>query len=195
MKILFMRHGESQDDLENKYGGWVDFPLTPRGKLQIEAKIPEIKKLNIDFDIIFSSPLERADSSARIISSVLGINQETFEYVKEQNTYGVLSGMEKNIAAEKYPDQVNNLNNSLYVDGAERYEDLIHRVGRSLDILTKSGHSNIIVLTHGSYLKCLFHEYVHSKLTKKEDGGFVLFDYDGNNFTPVVTSGIEYQSL
>jgi broad specificity phosphatase PhoE len=31
MKIYFIRHGEAMDDVENRYGGWADFPLSPKG--------------------------------------------------------------------------------------------------------------------------------------------------------------------
>ena len=35
MKLLLVRHGESVDDLTDSYGGWADFPLTPKGHAQL----------------------------------------------------------------------------------------------------------------------------------------------------------------
>jgi len=101
MKILFVRHGESKDDLINAYGGWADFHLTENGKTQINNTAKKIKNLDIEFVKILSSPLIRAKESSEIISKELNIPIEIFEYVKERNTYGILCGMEKEEARQK----------------------------------------------------------------------------------------------
>ena len=60
MKILFVRHGESVDDIEDRYGGWSDFDLTEKGKRQLMESAEKIAKLNEKFEIILSSPLKPA---------------------------------------------------------------------------------------------------------------------------------------
>ena len=50
MKLLFVRHGESEDDLIDAYGGWADFPLTENGREQITETAQKIGKLNLKFD-------------------------------------------------------------------------------------------------------------------------------------------------
>ena len=87
MKVLIMRHGESMDDIDNQYGGWSDFDLSPKGKEQISTKIEKIKALGINFEMIFSSPLKRAIQSSEILSSGLGLSVETFEYEVESFQY------------------------------------------------------------------------------------------------------------
>lgn len=193
MKLLLMRHGESEDDLTNQYGGWTDLSLTDEGKKQIENKITEIKKINIDFDIILSSPLKRAKETAEILSEKLNIAVEILEYVKERNTYGLLSGMVKEEAGQKYPDQVKKLNKGDYVDGSERYEDLLARVKKSFEMIKNSGHSNVIVVSHGNYIKCFVEELMGKKLIKKSDGGFVLLDVEDGNFKIISEEGIEIE--
>ena len=117
MKVLFVRHGESVDDIEKRYGGWADYPLTPRGKAQIRNKITAIKSINGQFEAIFASPLKKAQVSAKILSNNLRIPFQTLEYVKERNTYGLLSGMKKVDAVKKYPIQVKRLDKGIHVDG------------------------------------------------------------------------------
>jgi len=195
MKILFVRHGQSQDDLENRYGGWDNFPLTSTGVQQLQACAATIADLQIPFEKIFSSPLQRAYTSAEIISSTLQLPYEIFEYVKEQNKYGVLTGMEKNMALEKYPSQVKRLTEEKYVDGSERYGDLKNRVKKALSWLEKSGLENIIVVTHGNFLGCLFKEFAKLKITKKEDGGWVLVTLKKGKIIPEKANGIEYKAI
>ena len=82
MKVLFVRHGQSVDDIEKRYGGWTDYPLTPKGKAQIRKKITAIKSINGQFEAIYSSPLKRAQMSAKILSNNFKIPYQTLEYVK-----------------------------------------------------------------------------------------------------------------
>ncbi len=194
MKILFLRHGEAQDDIENRYGGWGDFPLTAKGAEEIKDRITSIKNLNISFEKVFTSPLLRARSTAKIISDSLNLPLEVFEYAKEQNKYGVLTGLEKSEANMKYPDQVLLLDKGEYVDGSERYEDLTGRVRKCLSLLEIKGIESCIVVTHGNFLSCLFNEFIGAKITKKEDGGWVLVDLKNGNVGPEQSLGIEFES-
>ena len=115
MKILFVRHGESVDDIEDRYGGWEDFELTNKGEEQIKVSAEKIKSLDEGFEIILTSPLKRAAKAAEIISEVLGLKIEIFEFLKERNLNGVLSGMKRNDAKLKYPELVEKHNNREYL--------------------------------------------------------------------------------
>ncbi len=193
MKVLFVRHGQSVYDIEKRYGGWTDYPLTPKGKAQIRKKITAIKSINGQFEAIYSSPLKRAQMSAKILSNNLKIPFQTLEYIKERNTYGLLSGMKKIDAVKKYPIQVKRLEKGKYVDGSERQEDLLIRIKKSLRMIEKSGYKSVVVVTHGNYLKCVFEDIMKRKLTKKEDGGFILVTLNRGRLKPILTNGIEYE--
>jgi broad specificity phosphatase PhoE len=191
MKILFVRHGESVDDLENRYGGWADFSLTEKGRHQLEQSAGRITSLDANFEIIYTSPLKRALESASILSQKINIPVEVFPYVKERNSYGLLSGMEKDWVKHRYPDLVEALEQDNYVDGSERYDDLVSRVKTSIDLLTSNSLQAIIVVTHGGYLKCFIQEILGKSLIKKEDGGMILIETNGNIFDVLVEDGIE----
>ena len=57
MKIYFMRHGESENNLNGRMTGWMDAPLTERGVEQ--ARAASVKLRGITFDKVFSSDLVR----------------------------------------------------------------------------------------------------------------------------------------
>ena len=58
MKVFFIRHGESVNNLTKRYSGQCDTPLTDKGREQAKAIRPILA--DIDFDIVYSSDLSRA---------------------------------------------------------------------------------------------------------------------------------------
>ena len=69
-KLVLIRHGESQWNLENRFTGWVDVPLSPKGIE--EAKAAGKKLAGFTFDRAFSSVLARANETMRIILEAIG---------------------------------------------------------------------------------------------------------------------------
>ena len=64
MQLILLRHGESQWNLENRFTGWVDVPLTSQG---IQEALSAGKELaNIPIDMIFTSTLMRAQQTAML---------------------------------------------------------------------------------------------------------------------------------
>jgi uncharacterized phosphatase len=160
---------------------------------QLAETAEKIAKLGIPFEKILTSPLKRAISSAEIISAKLKVPVEVFEYVKERNTYGILSGIVKDEAAQKYPDQVERYENGEYVDGSERDEDITSRAKRALELLKGMGFENMVVLTHGNFLKALVPVLLGRKLVKKEDGGFILVEIADSGVKVLAADGIEVE--
>jgi len=199
MKLLIIRHGESEDDLINAYGGWADFPLTEKGASQVSQTATKLKTLNIPLDIILSSPLKRATSSAEILAKTLNKKMEIFEYIKERNTYGLLCGMVKSDAKQKYPWLVEALDNGQFVDGSEREEDIKNRVKKAYELITKMSYENVAIVTHGVFMKYFISEVLGKKLLKKEDAGFIYIELtnDANGIISKVeivnSDGIEIQ--
>lgn len=192
MQVLFIRHGESTDDIDDRYGGWGDFHLTAKGKKQIKSRVGLVRSLGVDFEKIYSSPLLRASESASVLSEGLGIPFEIFEYVKEKNGYGLLSGMVKSEAKNKYPDQVRKLESrAQYVDGSVRHTDFVKRVKRSVQLMKKFKEDNVVVVTHGGYLKCVFEEVFGKNVSNYNDGGFALVEIKENKSRVLTADGID----
>jgi 2,3-bisphosphoglycerate-dependent phosphoglycerate mutase len=192
MKILFVRHGESVDDIEDRYGGWADFDLTEKGKKQVTESSKKIASLNEKFEVILSSPLKRAFQAAKIISNRLDIKVKVFEYLKERNLNGVLTGLTRSEARKKYPDQVRKHENWEYVNGSERTEDFNSRVKNAIKNILKMKYNSLVVVTHGLFLKAFFKEMMGTNIMKVKDGGFVLIEERNGKFKIIKVDGIEF---
>ncbi|MEK7122448.1 MAG: histidine phosphatase family protein, partial [Patescibacteria group bacterium] len=103
MKIFLVRHGETTGDIEDRYGGWYDDHLTARGCAQLEATAARL--IGKGVELIVSSSLIRAKEAAEIIAKVLSIPVEHVDGMRERN-YGILSGLTKDEARERYPEVV-----------------------------------------------------------------------------------------
>ena len=171
MKILFVRHGESVDDIEDRYGGSADYDLTDKGREQAKECAKKISALGEKFEVVLSSPLKRAFQTAEIISSELGVEVEILKYLKERNLNGVLTGLTRSEAKEKYPELVEIHNRWEYVDGSERTEDFNTRVKNAVKYLLEMEHNSLVAVTHGLFLKAFFKEVMGIDIKKVGDGG------------------------
>ena len=106
MNLVFIRHGQSLWNLENKFTGWVDIDLSERG--EVEAKTAGVTLIDNNFypEICFTSYLKRSiNTAAHIIENYKKLNI-TFENVKKwelnERHYGALQGLDKIETAKKY---------------------------------------------------------------------------------------------
>lgn len=151
MKIYLTRHGETEWNLMKIMHGHKNANLTPKG-------IEEAKKLGnsleeIKFDIIYSSPIQRAVDTAKYIRGNRDTNIITDEKLKELN-FGKWEGMYEKDCSEIYPEQFNNLwyKPEIFepVEGGERLQDLMKRIEEWFyDMIKNSEHENILIVTHG----------------------------------------------
>src|SRR5687768_12472464 len=104
-KLVLVRHGQSQWNLENRFTGWVDVPLTDLGKQEAARAGGQLK--GIKFDKAFTSNLQRAQETLRIILEAIGqkgIPVEKHQALNERH-YGALQGLDKKETAAKFGDQ------------------------------------------------------------------------------------------
>lgn len=100
--LVLVRHGQSQWNLENRFTGWTDVPLTERGKADAR-KTAEVLQ-DIRFDCGFTSRLQRASETLRIILEALRQSAipVTADAALNERDYGDLTGLNKAETAEKY---------------------------------------------------------------------------------------------
>jgi len=103
--LILLRHGESQWNLENRFTGWVDVPLSPKG-IQ-EAREAGEKLKGYRFDKAYTSVLKRAIDTLNIVLEIIGQKSMPIEYDKALNErhYGALQGLNKAETAKKYGDE------------------------------------------------------------------------------------------
>jgi 2,3-bisphosphoglycerate-dependent phosphoglycerate mutase len=106
-KLVLVRHGQSKWNLENRFTGWVDVPLTPKGEEEAKAAGAWLKDKGFKFDRAFTSNLQRAQNTLKLILGVLG--QDSLPTEKNQalneRHYGALQGLDKAETAKKYGDE------------------------------------------------------------------------------------------
>lgn len=109
MKLVLLRHGESEWNLSNKFTGWTDVNLTDKGKREAIFAAKQIKKNNIHIKSIYTSILTRATHTSCLVANEIGFEKNKINYNWRLNErhYGALQGLNKSETASQYgEDQV-----------------------------------------------------------------------------------------
>lgn len=165
MKIIFVRHGESIDDVIDAYGGAADFELSENG-IKTANEVAEALK-NKKVDCIYSSPLKRALTTAEIINKQHNAKMVVIDEWKERNSYGVFSGCKKEDCKQIYAYLLKDINGKVgdyysneTVVGAEPIASFDKRVNKAFEKTIKhaekNGFKNIVVVTHGNVTRSLY---------------------------------------
>ena len=106
-KIVLLRHGESQWNLENRFTGWTDVDLTPKGVEEAKNAGLLMKQEGFEFDIAYTSVLTRA-----VRTLWIALEQMDMVWIPIINSwrlnerhYGALQGLNKAETAEKFGDE------------------------------------------------------------------------------------------
>jgi 2,3-bisphosphoglycerate-dependent phosphoglycerate mutase len=106
-KLVIIRHGESQWNLENRFTGWVDVELTAKGMEEAKTAGALLKSTGIEFDFTYTSLLKRA-----IKTHFLALEQMdrlwypvNRSWRLNERHYGALQGLNKEETAKKYGDE------------------------------------------------------------------------------------------
>ncbi len=160
-QMVLIRHGESQWNLENRFTGWVDVPLSPKGEQ--EAREAGGKLRDFRFDVAFTSVLTRAVHTLEIVLDVIGRPDLLIEKDQALNErmYGDLQGLDKAETIKKYGEhQVKLWRRSYDVrpPGGESLKDTADRVlpyyQRRIWPELSAGR-NLLVVAHGNSLRAL----------------------------------------
>ena len=160
-KLVLLRHGESQWNLENRFTGWVDVPLSPKGEQ--EARAAGQKLAGTKFDRAYTSVLKRAIDTLAIVLEVIGQTGVPVEKDKALNErmYGELQGLNKAETAQKYGEQQVKIWRRSYdvsPPGGESLKDTADRVlpyyERHIRPQILAGR-NILIAAHGNSLRAL----------------------------------------
>ena len=94
--LILMRHGQSIWNLQNRFTGGIDVPLTRKGIKQAKKAGKELKKMGISIDQVYSSKLSRSIETARFVISNLDTASKKNKITKvsslNERDYGDLSG-------------------------------------------------------------------------------------------------------
>ncbi len=160
-KLLLVRHGQSTFNLENRFTGSLDVPLTNLG--EEEALLAGKKLINFYFDIAYTSMLVRAWETLRIILEE--IKQTDIPIIKNaalnERMYGSLQGLNKTETALKYGDAQVELWRRSYEERPPDGESLHDTYNRTVPYYQQEiepklkNNKNILIVAHGNSLRAL----------------------------------------
>ena len=106
-KLVIVRHGESMWNLENKFTGWTDVPLSEKGIKEAKEAGIALKREGYTFDVAYTSVLKRANDTLKYILQELGKQNIPIHYSYKLNErhYGALQGLNKEETKKKYGEE------------------------------------------------------------------------------------------
>jgi broad specificity phosphatase PhoE len=156
ISLYIVRHGETEWNKEERIQGRLDSSLTAKGKEY--AKLLSERLRDTQFDHIISSPSERTIETAQLIKGNRNLQIVTDERIMEMHM-GPWQGMKKKEIKALYsheydyfmnkPDVYRNEDAESFADMYKRAEDFLH------DIRSKEINGNLLVVTHGLFIKSL----------------------------------------
>ena len=162
MNLILIRHGQSEWNALNQFTGWKDPGLTSKGVEEARNAGKIINNLKINFDLVFTSALLRAQNTAEIILKEINQPLSTIknQALNERN-YGDLAGLNKDDARKRWGDeQVHIWRRSFDIPppGGESLKDTGERVlpffmKEILPYVCKG--KNVLVAAHGNSLRSL----------------------------------------
>ncbi|CDA07562.1 phosphoglycerate mutase [Fusobacterium nucleatum YWH7199] len=201
MEIYFVRHGQTIWNVEKRFQGLSDSPLTELGITQ--AKLLGEKLKDIKFDKFYSTSLKRAYDTANYIKGNREQKVEIFDDFVEISM-GDMEGIKQEDFKKLYPEQVKNFFfNQLEYDpssfGGENFLEVRERVIRGLNkfIELNKNYERVLAVSHGATLKTLLH-YISGKdistlsdeaipkntsytIVKYENGKFEIIDFSNTS--------------
>ena len=184
-----LRHGQTVWNVEGRYQGQLDSPLTTLGEKQAEVNALKLEKyLNLNNIKFFSSPLGRAKSTALLIVNALNISKENiiFEERIQEFNYGLFEGKTKEYCKTelKLEFQEREANKWTYVlEGGESYEMVTKRLKSWL--ASVQNEKVIIVVAHEMINRALRGLYLNLE-TKK-----TLTLFQNNDVLIKLENGVE----
>lgn len=106
-KLVLLRHGESQWNLENRFTGWTDVDLTPQGMKEAREAGEQMKAAGLDFDVVYTSVLKRAIRTAWLAQEAMDLLWLPVErsWRLNERHYGALQGLNKAETAKKFGEE------------------------------------------------------------------------------------------
>ena len=159
MKLLIIRHGESEADILDVHEGRADFNLTEKGHTQAQA-MADYVKAHYTIDKLYASPLKRAFQTATHLSETTGVPIITEEKLMEFNN-GLIAGLSREEADEKYP-YIPDLPVHASVYEQESKLEFRHRAEFALSQILSENEpeATIAIVSHGGMINQLYHAFL-----------------------------------
>ena len=164
--LILIRHGQSAWNAENLFTGWVDTPLSDRGRDEAGRAAKRLAQTGTRVDLAFTSTLRRAIDTGRIVLDGLGQTdlEQTQAWQLNERYYGALTGRNKQQTAEEFgEEQVHVWRRSYDIrpPGGESLEDTGRRAlpfFNAVIVPATRQTETVLVSAHGNSLRAIMKE-------------------------------------
>ncbi len=183
MKLFLVRHGSTSFNEKGIIQGRVDVPLSKKGEEQIEHLSKKLKNLNLNFDIIFSSPYRRAVQSSLLLAKTLSARMLILDFLLSPKSQGIYEGKPKSLAKQLGEKHGKNFN-LLEIPEGETFYDVVERAEKFLS--KNSFREELFVVTHAIPIKAFL--YLLTDLKEKSlslnipNASLLLIDVPGKRY-------------
>ena len=169
MRIIMLRHGQTDWNAQQKYQGQSDIPLNDTGREQASQAALLIKGQE-PVQAIYCSDLVRAHETAEIIGRSLRIEPICDARLRELS-FGEWEGLTFTEVYEKFPQAFDDWfrdTENYTVPGGESFHGLSLRVLQAIDDIQQASHQVALLVTHGGVIKAVLrHADEHTDLWNK----------------------------
>ncbi len=158
-ELWLIRHGESMGNLEGRYQGHADLPLSPRGHEQASRLAQRLARIAArrPFAALYSSDLQRAQQTARPVSQALGLPVQVDPGLREIDV-GVWAGLTFQEIAQRFPRQwaasTDVVDPHLERGGGESYAQAQARIVAQVNaIAQRHPGQRVLIVFHGGVLR------------------------------------------
>ncbi|MCU1444221.1 MAG: phosphoglycerate mutase, partial [Cryobacterium sp.] len=146
-RLSIVRHGQTDWNLHKRIQGSTDIPLNSTGRA--EAAETGIRLRDRNWDVVVTSPLLRAEETARIIAGELGLGRPSILPALTERHHGEIEGLTFTERQMRFPDGVP-------VPGLESRQDVLKRVLPALEqVAAEYPGQDVLVVSHGGVIGTL----------------------------------------
>ena len=154
-KLVLIRHGQSIWNLQNRFTGWIDVPLSEQGVEEARSAATKIGGVRVD--VAYTSALTRAQQTLEIIKKTISLDVPVIkDKALNERDYGDLSGLNKAETAQKYGDEQVQIWRRSYDVAPPGGESLKDTRARTLPFFERAimgdirQDKNVLVVAHGN---------------------------------------------
>jgi broad specificity phosphatase PhoE len=156
VNYLFMvRHGDTEANEKGIEAGPLDYPLTKQGVKEVSFIAKTLSKIKIT--AVYSSPIFRAQETAKILARPHKLNVKTLEELTEAKIKPEFVGKEGRHHMLTTPEAFTETNN-----------DLMERTGKAIEIIKKEAEGNVILVSHGDVITAMLEGVVERKVSTEK---------------------------
>ena len=158
-RFCLVRHGETDWNVARRLQGHTDIDLNTHGVKQALQMAKALKKINLQFDVLYTSDLLRAVKTAKAIEEIFGVNAITAEALRERHL-GALQGLTIIDAPNLEPELWNiHLSRNIEHDlrGGESIKRFAERIHRGLETIRMQRlGKTILLVSHGGAIEMMY---------------------------------------